>query len=48
MFAADATYEASDAGIELAVCITAGIPVIDLINVRRYLEGKKTRLVGAC
>ena len=45
-FAADAIYEASDAGIELIVCITEGIPVIDMISVRRYLEGKKVRLIG--
>ncbi len=45
-FAADAIYEAADAGIELIVCITEGIPVIDMINVRRYLEGKKVRLIG--
>ena len=45
-FAADAIYEAADAGIELIVCITEGIPVIDMISVRRYLEGKKVRLIG--
>ncbi len=45
-FAADAIYEAADAGVELIVCITEGIPVIDMINVRRYLEGKKVRLIG--
>ncbi|MES2607782.1 MAG: succinate--CoA ligase subunit alpha [Pseudomonadota bacterium] len=45
-FAADAICEAADAGIELIVCITEGIPVIDMINVRRYLEGKKSRLIG--
>lgn len=45
-FAADAIYEAADAGVELIVCITEGIPVIDMINVRRYLEGKKVHLIG--
>ena len=45
-FAADAIYEAADAGIELIVCITEGIPVLDMINVHRYLEGKKVRLIG--
>jgi succinyl-CoA synthetase alpha subunit len=45
-FAADAIMEAADAGVELAICITEGIPVIDMIQVRRFLAGKKTRLVG--
>ncbi|SFS54358.1 succinate--CoA ligase subunit alpha [Marininema halotolerans] len=45
-FAADAILEAADAGIELVICITEGIPVLDMVKVRRYLEGKKTRLVG--
>jgi len=45
-FAADAIMEAADAGLELVICITEGIPTIDMITVRRYLEGKKTRLVG--
>jgi succinyl-CoA synthetase alpha subunit len=44
--AADAIMEATDAGVELAVCITEGIPTLDMITVRRYLEGRKTRLVG--
>jgi succinyl-CoA synthetase alpha subunit len=38
--------EAADAGVELVICITEGIPVIDMIQVRRFLAGKKTRLVG--
>lgn len=45
-FAADAIMEAVDAGLDLAICITEGIPVLDMVNVRRYMEGKKTRLVG--
>ncbi|MES2253066.1 MAG: succinate--CoA ligase subunit alpha [Pseudomonadota bacterium] len=45
-FAADAICEAADAGIELIVCITEGIPVNDMITVRRYLDGRKARLIG--
>ncbi len=45
-FAADAILEAIDAGIELAVCITEGIPVIDMLAVKRALQGSKTRLIG--
>lgn len=45
-FAADAIMEAIDAEIELAICITEGIPVIDMVKVKRYMEGKKTRLIG--
>lgn len=45
-FAADAIMEAADAGLELVVCITEGIPVLDMVKVKRYLEGKKTRLIG--
>lgn len=45
-FAADAIMEAVDAGIELAVCITEGIPVLDMVKVKQYMQGKKTRLVG--
>jgi len=45
-FAADAILEAIDAGIELAVCITEGIPVIDMLAVKRALFGSKTRLIG--
>jgi succinyl-CoA synthetase alpha subunit len=44
--AADAVMEAADAGLRLAVCITEGIPTLDMVRVRRYLEGTATRLVG--
>ncbi|GIU91460.1 MAG: succinate--CoA ligase [ADP-forming] subunit alpha [Acidimicrobiia bacterium] len=45
-FAADAIMEAAEAGIELVVAITEGIPVQDMVRAKRYLEGKPTRLVG--
>ncbi len=45
-FAADAILEAIDAGIELAICITEGIPVLDMVKVKRALSGSKTRLIG--
>ena len=45
-FAADAIYEAADAGIKLIVCITEGIPVQDMMRVRNYLDQKHVRLVG--
>ncbi len=45
-FAADAILEAADAGIELVVAITEGIPIMDMVRVNRVLEGSATRLVG--
>ncbi|MBV4357082.1 succinate--CoA ligase subunit alpha [Pinibacter aurantiacus] len=45
-FAADAIMEAAEAGIELVVCITEGIPVQDMVKAKNYLQGKKTRLIG--
>ncbi len=45
-FAADAIMEAVDAGLDLVVCITEGIPVLDMVKVKRFMEGKKTRLIG--
>jgi len=45
-YAADAILEAIDSRIELAVCITEGIPVADMIRVKRVLYGSKTRLIG--
>lgn len=45
-FAADAILEAVDAGIELVVCITEGIPVLDMVKVKRKLSESKTRLIG--
>ena len=45
-YAADAILEAVDSGIELVVCITEGIPVADMIRVKRVLYGSKTRLIG--
>ena len=44
--AADAIMEAADAGIPLVVCITEGVPVLDMVRVKRFLEGRPTRLVG--
>lgn len=45
-FAADAILEAVDAQLDLVICITEGIPVLDMVKVSRYMEGKKTRLIG--
>jgi succinyl-CoA synthetase alpha subunit len=45
-FAADAIFEAIDAGVALVVCITEGIPVQDMVRVKRALAGSRTRLIG--
>ncbi|MFC0214324.1 succinate--CoA ligase subunit alpha [Paenibacillus chartarius] len=45
-FAADSIMEAVDAELDLVICITEGIPVLDMVKVKRYMEGKKTRLIG--
>jgi succinyl-CoA synthetase alpha subunit len=45
-FAADAILEAADAGIPLIICITEGIPVIDMVRVKRCLAGSASRLIG--
>ena len=45
-FAADAILEAVDAGIRLVVCITEGIPVLDMVRVKRAMAGSGTRLIG--
>jgi len=45
-FAADAIMEAADAGLPLVVCITEGIPAIDMVKAWKYLQGRPTRLVG--
>lgn len=45
-FAANAIFEAADANISLIVCITEGVPVLDMIKVRAYLDQKKARLIG--
>jgi succinyl-CoA synthetase alpha subunit len=45
-FAADAIIEAAAAGIPLVVCITEGIPALDMVKVKRFLEGTSTRLIG--
>ena len=45
-FAADAIMEAADAGLPLVVCITEGIPTLDMVRVWQFLEGRRTRLIG--
>jgi succinyl-CoA synthetase alpha subunit len=45
-FAADAIMEAADAGVELVVCITEGVPVLDMMRVKNYLATTSTRLIG--
>jgi succinyl-CoA synthetase alpha subunit len=45
-FAADAVMEAADAGIRLIICITEGIPLYDMVQVKRFLSGRNSRLIG--
>jgi len=45
-FAADAIYEAVEAGIDLVVCITEGIPVFDMVKIKNYIKDKPSRLIG--
>jgi succinyl-CoA synthetase alpha subunit len=45
-FAADAIMEAADAGVELVICITEGIPILDMVRVKRFLSRTSTRLIG--
>ncbi len=45
-FAADAIMEAADAGVDVTVCITEGIPTLDMVKVHTFLESRKTRLIG--
>jgi succinyl-CoA synthetase alpha subunit len=45
-FAADAIMEAADTGLPLVVCITEGIPTLDMVKAWRFLEGRRTRLIG--
>ena len=44
--AADAMMEAADAGLRVVVCITDGVPVLDMVRVKRFFEGRPTRLIG--
>jgi succinyl-CoA synthetase alpha subunit len=45
-FAMDSMIEAVDAGIELVICVTEGVPTLDMVKVKKYMEGKNTTLVG--
>ncbi|WP_038002138.1 succinate--CoA ligase subunit alpha [Syntrophorhabdus aromaticivorans] len=45
-FASDAIMEAVDEGVDVVVCLTEGIPTLDMISVKQYMKGKKTRLIG--
>ncbi|MFM1847145.1 MAG: hypothetical protein RL417_619, partial [Pseudomonadota bacterium] len=45
-FAADAIMEAVDADLDLVICITEGIPVLDMLKVQAFMQGRRTRLIG--
>ncbi|MBI2942925.1 MAG: succinate--CoA ligase subunit alpha [Candidatus Wallbacteria bacterium] len=45
-FAADAVLEAADAGVELVICITEGIPALDMVRVKNHIRGTRTRMIG--
>jgi succinyl-CoA synthetase alpha subunit len=45
-FAADSIMEAVDADLDLVICITEGIPVLDMVKVKRFMQGRRTRLIG--
>ena len=45
-FAMDSMIEAIDAGIELVICITEGVPTLDMVKVKKYMDGTNTRLIG--
>jgi succinyl-CoA synthetase alpha subunit len=45
-FAADSIMECVDADLDLVICITEGIPILDMVKVKRFMEGKRTRLIG--
>ncbi len=45
-FAMDSMIEAIDAGVELVVCVTEGVPTLDMVKVKKYMEGKNVRLIG--
>src|SRR5450631_1763758 len=45
-YAADAIMEAADAGLPLVVCISEGIPTLDMVKAWKFLQGRKTRLIG--
>ena len=45
-FAADAIMEAADAAVDLVICISEGIPTLDMVKVKQYLDARKTRLIG--
>jgi succinyl-CoA synthetase alpha subunit len=45
-FAMDSMIEAIDAGVELVICVTEGVPTLDMVKVKKYMEGKNARLIG--